>query len=215
MLIKTAKLSFITGKRFKKKATEKLRGFFANKFKNEDFFHNHYINGKSIYRMPLIQYKVIEGIPTVFGYNEAAVIVAEKFLKVEKLIIDKDEFNNFETSLSMNNFELMIDDNLYSYDFDSLWLPVNQKNYLSYINKKLDLNKVLQNHILTNLKGFGIKADKKIMVKGEFKEKSVEINNIPYFGFTGSFVANVKIPDYMSFGQMRAIGFGSVRGRGE
>jgi hypothetical protein len=216
MIIKTAKLSFITGKKFRKRATEKLRGFFANKFKNEDFFHNHDKKGKSIYRMPLIQYKIINGIPIVFGYNEASKIVAEKFLKVENLVIDKEEFKNFETSLSLNNYNLFIDDNLHSYRFETLWLPVNQKNYLSYINKKLDLNKVLQNHILTNIKGFGFRADNKIMVKGDFKEKLVKINNIEYFAFTGDFVANVKIPDYMSFGQMRAIGFGSVReGRGD
>ena len=112
--------------------------------------------------------------------------------------------------IHITNEDFNVTDELISYAFESLWLPVNQKNYLSYINKKLDLNKVLQNNILTNFKGLGIFADKRIMAKGDFKEESVLINNVEHFAFTGEFVSNVKMPDYMSVGKNRSIGFGNV-----
>src|SRR4030042_2626199 len=209
--IKTAELKFITEKRFNFRDSEKLRGYFGSIYKEEDLFHNHDKDGKSIYRMPLIQYKVIDGMLTVIAYNEAVKIVAEKFIKVKELIIDNEKYFDFETQLNIKEEDFFVDDNLYEYIFYSLWLPINQKNYLNYINKKLDLNKVMQNNMLSNFKGLGLTIDKKIMAKGQYNEKTVKINNIEYFGFTGFFMTNVKMPDYISIGQMRAIGFGSVK----
>ncbi|MBN2531411.1 MAG: hypothetical protein JXB88_00895 [Spirochaetales bacterium] len=58
-MIKTARLQFITEHRFRMRDAEKLRGFFAHWFCVEDSFHNHYPDGNSIYRMLLVQYKVI------------------------------------------------------------------------------------------------------------------------------------------------------------
>lgn len=213
--IKVAELKFITEKKFNFRDSEKLRGYFGSIYKEENLFHNHDKEGKSIYRMPLIQYRVIDGMLTINGYNEAVKTLAEKFINVKELIIENEKYSDFETQLNIKEEDFFVDDNLHEYHFYSLWLPVNQKNYLKYINKKLDLNKVLQNNILTNFKGLNIFINKKIMTKGEFKEKTVKINNIEYFGFTGNFTTNVKIPDYLSVGQMRAIGFGSVKRRGE
>ena len=209
-MIKVARLTFITEQKFQKRDAEKLRGYFGTIYKEEDLFHNHLDNNKVIYRMPLIQYKIIDGMLNIFGLNEAVPVLADKFLKVKEIKINDQVITHFETQISIKEEEFYIADELYSYNFESLWLPVNQKNYLAYINNKLDLNKVLQNNILTNFKGLGMNADKKIMAKGEFKEKSVFINNIEHFAFTGEFVSNVKMPAYMSLGKNRSIGFGSV-----
>lgn len=209
--IKEAKLSFITEQNFHKRDAEKLRGFFANKFKDEDYFHNHREDGTDIYRMPLIQYKVIDGLLVVYGYNDAIQMLSDKFLKVDKIILGNQTINHFETNLAIAEKDFFVDDNLFQYIFDSYWLAVNQKNYLKYINNRLNLNKVLQNNILTNFKGLGIRADKKIMVNGEYNEKSVMINNIEYFGFKGKFTTNVVMPDCFGIGKFKAVGFGVVR----
>jgi hypothetical protein len=82
---------------------------------------------------------------------------------------------------------------------------------MQYINNKLDLNKVLRNNILTNFKGLGVEAGKRIIVKGEYKERKLKINNIDYFGMLGRFVTNVIMPDYFGIGKMKAIGFGCVK----
>jgi hypothetical protein len=210
-MIKSVKLTFIGEKKFIKRDAEKLRGFFGNLYKEEDLFHNHDENGKSIYRMPLIQYKVIDGDLSIVGYESGVEVIADKFLKINEIIIDNEKYSGFETQLSVNNREFYVADDLHKYSFESLWLPINQKNYLAYINKKLDLNKTLQNNILSNFKGLGINVDKKIMVNGEYKEKTVYLNNIEHFGFTGTFVTNVVMPDDMGIGQKKSIGFGNVR----
>jgi len=210
-MIKTARLSFITEEKFKKRDAEKLRGYFGTLYKEEDLFHNHRDENKVIYRMPFIQYKIIDGMLNVFGYNRAVPVLTDKFLKVKQITINGRTIDHFETQIAVKGEEFCISDELYSYRFESLWLPVNQKNYLAYINNKLDLNKVLRNNILTNFKGLSITADKKIMAKGEFTEKKVVINNIEWFAFSGRFVTNVNMPDYMSLGRNRSIGFGSVK----
>lgn len=50
----------------------KFRGAVIEKTKGQsDLFHNHGADGKSIYRYPLIQYKVIDKRPMVLCLNEA------------------------------------------------------------------------------------------------------------------------------------------------
>ncbi|MBP7552145.1 MAG: DNA repair protein [Spirochaetes bacterium] len=209
--IKTSTLKFITDNAFKKRDVEKLRGYIGNLYKDEDLFHNHSITNNPIYRFPLIQYRIINNNPMVIAYKEGVTVLNDKFLKIESLIIDGREIKIFEKQLDVKNQDFFVSDTLCEYIFDSLWLPINQKNYLSYINNKLDLDKVLANNILSNFKGLDITAEKKIMVKGNFKERSVYVNNIETFGFSGDFVSNVVIPDYMGVGKFKSIGFGVVR----
>jgi len=209
--IKEAKLTFITDKKFIPRDAEKLRGFFANKFTNEDLFHNHSKNRKSIFRFPLIQYKIINKKLSVFGYNEALKTISEKFLKIKDIKIDKDIIKNLETNISISDKDFFVDDNLYNYKFETIWLAVNQKNYLNFINHKLNLSKVLTNNILSNFKGLGIKVDKKIIVKGNFKRQDVNVKNNEYFGFLGNFSCNVKMPDYFGIGKHKSIGFGCIK----
>ncbi len=210
MIIKKAILQFKTGQMFNKRDAEKLRGYFGSIYQEEDLFHNHKNDGV-IYRMPLIQYKVIDGILSIIGFNEGINVLAEKFLTINRLIIGEKEIFHFETGFILSDEEFNVVDSLHEYFFDSFWLPVNQKNFNDYIQGKLDLNRVLQNNILTNFKGLGIKVESRIMVSGKFKENTVLVNDEKFFGFTGTFVANVLIPDCMSVGKNRATGFGVVR----
>jgi hypothetical protein len=210
-MIKSGKIVYLCDDKFQKRDAEKLRGYFANLYREEDLFHNHKEDGKSIYRMPLIQYKVIDGNLTIIAYEKGVEVIADKFLKVNELTINNKKYSNFETQFSVDNKEFTISDTLQKYGFESIWLPVNQKNYLSFVNNKLNLNTVLQNHLLSNFKGVGITVDKRIMVSGEFKQKSVFIDNIEHFGFTGNFVTNVVMPELMGIGQKKSIGFGVVR----
>lgn len=214
MEIKKGVLQFKTETVFVPRDAEKLRGYMGTVYKEEDLFHNHKAEGGVIYRMPLIQYKVIDGTLSILGINEGVQVLADKFLKIERLKIGDNEIQHFETGFSVNNEEFDVTSVLHEYRFDSLWLPINQKNYLSYINGKLDLNQVLQNNLLTNFKDLDYRISERIMVKGHFKEHTVKVNNEEFFGFSGEFVCNVKIPEFMSVGKNRATGFGTVRRRG-
>jgi hypothetical protein len=160
--------------------------------------------------MPLVQYKVVNEKLTIIGINEGADLVANEFLKHKEINIDGFKLNNFSSELKIDEEELKVTDELYSYEFETIWLPINQKNKRKYLEGELNLDKVLINHILTTFKGCKVEADKKIMVKGNFEEKKVRLKNVDMIGFTGSFITNVDIPEFISLGQRRAIGFGTV-----
>ena len=124
-MIKAVRLTFITEQTFQKRDAEKLRGYFGTIYKEEDLFHNHSEDGKSIYRMPLIQYKVINVYLSVTAYERGVDMVADKFLKINGLIINNEKIDKFETEFSVNNPEFQVTDTLYEYTFESLWLPIN------------------------------------------------------------------------------------------
>jgi hypothetical protein len=58
----------------------KLRGYFGNMFQEySPLLHNHLESGESAYRYPLVQYKVINRIPTLVGLNEGADLLINLF----------------------------------------------------------------------------------------------------------------------------------------
>ena len=62
----------------------------------------------------------------------------------------------FEMNFRMSKEEFKIDNKMHKYKLITPWLAINQRNYLTYINEKLNLNKVMQNNLLSNFKGLGI-----------------------------------------------------------
>lgn len=207
-----AVLTFSSNQLFPKPYGEKLRGFFSNIYKDLDLFHNHAADGKSLYRYPLIQYKVIDGNLTVLGLKEATKLVMNEFVKHGKLKLGGEIFDTFETNLTLKQVNFEVIEKLNSYHFDSVWLPLNEKNYRRYLKGDLDLNVALQNNLLSDLKGLGITAQGRIMVKGRFKKREVILENKKMLGFVGNFVCNMQIPRYIGTGKRKSIGFGTILG---
>lgn len=203
-------LTYIIDKPLSKRSAEQLRGFFGSKYRNNDLFHNHDPEGKSIYRYPLIQYKVIDGNLTVIGLQKGASFVRDEFSQYNELLLGKEQYSNFEIKLTSRQVEFDISEALYRYRFDSIWLPLNNKNYDLYQRGKLDLNIALRNNLLSDLKGLGIWIKEKILVNGQFTPREVEMDNTVMTGFTGEFVTNLKIPDYVGTGKRKSVGFGTI-----
>lgn len=199
-----------TEEKFSKRDTEKLRGYFLNLHRENTLFHNHERDSTSIYRMPLIQYKVVKNQFCIVGLSEANRIIIEEFLKLKTLSIDGKEIKIHKAQLQYYEEEMFVDTQLHEYKFRSMWLPITQRNFLDYKKGKLDLNKVLQNNILTNFKGFNIQVIDKIMVSGKFRENTIELKNQRMIGFYGEFVSNVVLPELIGIGQHRSIGYGDV-----
>lgn len=210
MVIEIAELKFISENKFWQRDAEKLRGYFANLYEEETLYHNHYDNGGSIYRMPLIQYKVISNDLVIVGLNEGADLIKKEFLKHKEIKIGDKILKNFETKLEIRNEVMKVEEELYTYKFLSPWLPINQKNKKKYIDGELDLDKVLRNNLLSNFKGLGIEVKNRILVKGSYTEKEVDVKNKKMIGFLGEFTTNVKMPNLISIGRRRAVGFGVV-----
>lgn len=88
-IIKKAILTYITEKKYDKRYAEKLRGYFANIYRDEDLFHNHENLEKVIYRMPLIQYRVIDGNLSILGIEKGADLLTNEFMKHKKIVVTK------------------------------------------------------------------------------------------------------------------------------
>lgn len=205
-----ALIKFNTKEKFHSRDVEKLRGYIGNLHKNEIIFHNHISKFEFNYKMPKIQYKLIDNKLCILGMNEGAKIIKDNLLEIKELDIAGNIIKEFDTSFKMYEQDFAVKDELYSYEFKTPWLALNTENYKKYKRNEFDLDKQLQNNILSNFKDCNIRVDKKIMVKGKFTPIKVILKDTQLIGFKGEFVSNVCIPAYMGVGKRKSIGYGTI-----
>lgn len=221
-MIKKAILSYILEEELPLNYGHKLRGFFANQFK-DILFHNHMENGNYRYAYPLIQYKIIEGRPIVLGIERGAELIIDKFLDIDKLILGEKEFIQPESRLEVNDEKLqfvIVEDMLkFKYRFYSPWIGLNQRNYKEYIKDIKEANyqkqksffkKILIGNILTFAKGVNWWIEEKIKVVPKLNVVNIKFKNKDMLGFTGEFYSNVSLPNYIGLGKLTARGFGTI-----
>lgn len=194
----------------------KLRGYFGQLFKEHSpLLHNHYENGESRYRYPLVQYKVIEGTPHLVGFNKGADLLINLFLKIKEVNIDNTVFPVLGKNICQTTINLSPTGELARYTFLTLWMALNQKNYTIY--KELNenerssfLNKTLQNNILSFYKGLDFFTDVRIMANVQVQEKVTKFKNQTMLAFSGEFVTNATLPELAGIGKAVSRGFGTV-----
>ncbi len=201
----------------KTRDAHKLRGFFGELFREHSpLLHNHYDDGSVRYAYPLVQYKVIDKVPLLTGFGEGSRLLVELFLKIKHLDIEGVHYDVNSKNItnivnSFNDFS-----SLYEYEFKTLWMALNQKNFDIYKNLKTEeeksgfLDKQLQNNILSFYKGVGFRIGERIMVKGHFGEKVTKFKNRNMLAFEGRFVSNALLPDFAGIGKSTSRGFGTV-----
>ncbi|MBM7624060.1 CRISPR-associated endonuclease Cas6 [Sporohalobacter salinus] len=220
--IKKAVLEFDLKEKLSLNYGHKLRGFFANKFENV-LFHHHKENGDLKYSYPLIQYKIINGKPTVIGLDKGAKLVGDKFLDVENLTLAGKKYTQIEKRLNVIDEEMKVVTNLempkFKYKFYSPWMGLNQTNYKKYLNeiKNGDCNrqreffkKIIIGNILTFAKGVNWWIENTIKVVPNLDPIDVKFKNKDMTGFTGEFCSNVSLPQYIGLGKSTARGFGTI-----
>ena len=193
----------------------KLRGFFGNLFKEKsELLHNHFADGSHRYKYPLVQYKVIDKSPYLVGVSEGAKLLVELFLKIKFLNIEGRDFQINSKNITTKITELGDFSELHEYKFATLWMALNQENFKIYLNENTDkeafLNKMLQNNILSFYKGVDFFVSEKIMTKGSFLEHQTSFKNKKMLVFSGSFVTNAVLPEFVGIGKSPARGFGSL-----
>lgn len=195
----------------------KLRGYFGEYFKEHSpLLHNHYEDGSSRYRYPLVQYKIIDEVPVLVGYNEGADLLATLFLKIKEINIEGNIIPIFSKNISQKSEEIGVIDELITYTFCNHWMALNSENHKVYINSTSDeqhhmLNQILKGNILSFFKGMGIWLDDKIMVKGNFKPKTSKFKDQKMMVFEGNFVCNMALPEFAGLGKSVARGFGALK----
>ena len=197
-----------------KRDGHKLRGFFGNYFRDHSpLLHNHFDDGRSRFAYPLVQYKVVEGVPTLIGINEGAELLAELFLKMDTLNLYGMVLPIFSKNIESRKLLTGMDSQLHRYRFGSLWMALNQNNYSDYCRSNETrqveiLQKVLVGNILSFWKGIGYRATDTLMVMPSTRERQTKFKDQDMLVFDGGFVANAVLPELVGIGRSVSRGFG-------
>ncbi|MCK8827890.1 hypothetical protein MWH25_09080 [Natroniella acetigena] len=221
--IKQAILKFSLEEELSLNYGHKLRGFFANKFE-DILFHHHKDDGGYRYAYPLIQYKIINGKPTIIGLEEGAELIIENFLEIDRLLLGDKEFLNPEGRLEVRDKELEVITDLempkFKYSFYSPWMGLNQKNYKIYSRKEIKkaskdkqrdfLKRILIGNILAFAKGINWYVEENIKLVPDLEAIEVKFKNQRMVGFVGDFYSNISLLEYIGLGNSTARGFGTL-----
>ncbi len=203
--------------KLKSRDAQKLRGYFGTIFREYSLLlHNHFEDGTSRYAYPLVQYKVIGQVPLLVGFMEGARLLQDLFLKIKEIDIGGRLYKITSKNIDHQGFELIHFESLMEYRFETLWMALNQKNFSTYSefqteNAKVEfLKRQLRNNILSFYKGIGFYTPNRVMVTGSYVSKFTSFKGNQMLAFSGKFVTNAILPDYVGIGKAVSRGFGTV-----
>jgi hypothetical protein len=199
----------------------KVRGYFAQKYKENSLFHNH-LDDAFNYTFPKIQFRAVDNHPLIIGINEGIEVLKQIVINEEEIQINNNIYELNEKSISQKTFPLGVSDKMLNYQFISPWMALKEENYTRYMamdnqDRGTFLNHLLRENFKTLAKGFSyfIPDIEQIQVTGKFYPIKVNFKNQKMLCFNGSFQCNFHIPDYLGLGKQSARGFGAVRCKGE
>ncbi|RLD55829.1 MAG: DNA repair protein [Bacteroidetes bacterium] len=194
----------------------KLRGYFGNVFKEySPLLHNHFDDGKNRYGYPLVQYKIIKNTPMLMGLGDGAKLLVDLFLKIKNIDIDGNNHEVFSKNIENKIIDMSEAGQLYEYNFETLWMALNENNYKKYLKapkeeKEKLLTTILIGNILSFYKGIGFWTKEKILVKPKLTAKTTRFKDQDMVAFSGTFTSNAKLPDHIGIGKSVSRGFGTI-----
>ncbi len=193
----------------------KLRGFFATKFNEYILLHQHQAD-KFIYKYPLIQYKIINGTPMIQSINEGVEVLKEIYDKYDEISLAGNKYTINERSIIVKEQDFGLSEKFQKYKFITPWFALNQENYERYYSSTREeqhilLRKTLIGNLLSISKTLGYTVPDEIKVDTSIKLKKIRLKETNIMGFTGTFITNFEIPDYMGIGKSVSRGFGTVK----
>ena len=191
---------------------EKLRGFLADKYRENTVFHNH-LSDSYNYAYPKLQYKLIKNMLSIMGIGEDVTKINKKiFEEIDYLNINGNLIFDIQKEIEIFDDEIeFMGDKMYEYRFVTPYLPLNDKNFSKYLKREYTLEQAITNNILEVLKGLGIWLEKenKIYVSADLQITSRDLKNVNMIAFIGNFYTNIKFPDYFSLGKRKSLGYGT------
>ena len=195
----------------------KLRGYFGMLFKeHSQLLHNHLESGESAYRYPLVQYKVLDGVPTLVGLKEGADLLIQLFLKIKELQIEERTYPIFQKNIDSKIVNIGLTDDLIAYRFQTLWMALSQQNYTEYLTendeqKAKHLKAILVGNLLSFFKAMDYRADGTVMVNLKItNQRETQFKNNSMLAFEADFVTNTMLPNLIGLGKSVARGFGTI-----
>lgn len=199
----------------------KLRGFFSSGGGADSLLHNHEVSGASMYRYPLVQYKIVGKTPVVLAIEEGIRAVHPLVMERQELTLGEHRYPCGRVEIDLNTVLIGDTKEFRHYRFDSPWFGLNQANYRRYEQSGAEerqelLKRILAGNLLSLAKGLGLSVDERLQIQLDVKEQRVRFKDEYVLGFTGTFSVNYLIPDLFGIGKSISRGFGSVRSvRGE
>lgn len=204
--------------RLPRRDAHKLRGYFGNAFRaHSPLLHNHLEDGSLRYGYPMIQYKIVKGVPTILGVGDGAELLIEIFADVTELNINGQKLRAEEKELRVDPVDAgFLSGDLVTYEFETLYMPFSQEVYQRYReteDRRSFLKKSLQGHLLMALKGLGIwlEHDQRVVAEPNLEATLTNFKNQRMTAFRGSFVTNVRLPELIGIGRSTSRGFGTLR----
>jgi hypothetical protein len=216
MILKTFTLTLASTRPIQASASQ-LRGFFATKFNEYQLLHQHDTD-RLIYRYPLVQYKIIDGTPTVIGINEGTEVLKEIYDQYDKINLNGRVYEVMERGISVKNAEFGLCNEILKYRFVTPWFALNQENYKRFYlaggraERTELLKRTLVANILSMSKSLGYQVPGTIECDTDVRIRKGRQKDTNIMTFTGTFSANFHIPDYLGLGKSVSRGFGAVLG---
>lgn len=182
-------------------------------------FHNHLNNEEYLQGYPVIQYKSVNGKPSLValdhGVDEAQHFFTKKdwSVRVGERVIDLKV-----DRVDLREVRLQVWDKLFTYRIHN-WIALNQANYQEYLKLKNQLEKimklesVMKGNILSFAKGMKWRISREIILRiNELSEPKV----VPYkdqklTAFDATITTNVYLPDHIGLGKGVSRGYGNIR----
>ena len=211
------KINISIDSNLKNSDAEKIRGYLGNLFWDNPYAHQHNANGSLIYRYPCVQYKIVDGLCMLIGFNEGVDVVKKTFHDLNKINLDGRWQEILSKGLEIYSASFSITSVQQCYFFLTPWLALNEKNYDKYqrlgswAKKKELLEKILIGNIISMSKSLDYTVPEPIKANIEkLKEVRTSLKGTSMLGFLGTFSVNFEIPDYWGIGKSVSRGFGTV-----
>ncbi len=210
--------------RLQTRDAHKLRGYFGNLFREHSpLLHNHYADGTTRHRYPLVQYKVLGSVPTLVALDEGAELLNSLFLQMKTLCISNPagEPHTYEVNakhISHRRVAMGYAEQLHTYRFQTLWMGLNQENYRIYTQRDTAeqatlLNKIVVGNVLSFFKATNLflEPQQRLMAKLNGQPKTTQFKNQRMLAFTGTLTINAELPDGIGLGKAVSRGFGTIK----
>lgn len=173
--------------------------------------------GPHSYRYPVIQVKKIGGVQRVLGINEGASALLGICSGNTEIQVNDTPCRIAGNERSLKNEEFGHSETLRLYEFVTPWLALTQENYRKFYTLKgkeqrnTFMGTVLTGNIRSLARSMGCSSPPGISGETQVKFRKDRIENVPDMVFTGKFMVNFSIPDYLGIGKSVSRGFGAVR----
>ena len=193
-----------------------LRGALANRFGDDDLFHQYDADGRPLYRYPRIHYRWGRGCGLVAGWHEAAErLLGLPWLDLE-LTLGDDPAQIDDVLLTSRRVAFGVGDRLLHYRLRSPVLIFNQANYPRYTAmdagaQRRERDRLLVAQLLTGLRGLGVDFPERLQaVFTQVSARTCHYKQQRLIGLVGGFVSNAVLPSGFALGHAVSHGYGWI-----